>query len=67
MRNSVCFNCRKRTVPKTCESTCPERQAEIRHLEEVRHQRYLDGIENDSVRLRRIRQKDAKDRKAGRH
>lgn len=66
MSNSVCHNCPKRQIPKTCEASCPERQQELRVLEERRHKRYLDGIENDSVRLQRIRKKDAKDRKMGR-
>ena len=66
MSNSVCHNCPKRQIPKTCEASCPERQQELHMLEEMRHQRYLDGIENDSVRLKNINRKNMHDRKSGR-
>lgn len=66
MANSVCYQCQKRTTPKTCESSCPERQAELMRQDAIRHQRYLDGIENDSVRLKRINSKNMHDKKAGR-
>ena len=66
MAKSVCYQCPDRQVPKTCEATCQRRQKELKVLEEERHRRCLDGIENDSVRTKTYRRKQYRQMKDGR-
>jgi hypothetical protein len=66
MNNSVCHNCPRRLVPKTCENTCVERQQELRMLEARRQQRYLDNMEGTNKRIADYRHKMHKQIKQGR-
>lgn len=64
MANSVCYQCQERHAG--CHATCEKGIAEEKRNEEIRRKRFLDNIENDSVRLKAINRKNMHDKKAGR-
>jgi hypothetical protein len=64
MGNSVCYQCPDRH--SECHATCEKGIAEEKRNEAARNKRYLDGIENDSVRIKTYRRKQYRQMKDGR-
>ena len=64
MRKSVCYQCPDRHAG--CHATCEKGIAEEKRHEEERNRRFLDGIENDSVRIKTYRRKQYRQMKDGR-
>lgn len=64
MAKSVCYQCHDRHAE--CHATCEKGIAEEKRHEEERNRRFLDGIENDSVRIKTYRRKQYRQMKDGR-